>query len=215
MNILIIDDHAIFRAGLKQLLLEELSGVKVYETGDGVTALNMIRDKQWDVILLDINLPGKNGIEILKGIKQVNSKQPVLMLSMYSEEQYAVRAMRAGAAGYLTKDVLPDELVKAIRQVAEGHRYINPSLAEVLAIHLNTADHEDEPHKLLSDREYDIFSKLSSGKTVSEIAGLLLLSVKTISTYRSRILHKMNLKNNAELMQYAVINNLHTRSIDR
>ena len=204
MRVLLIDDHAIFRAGLRQLLAEDLTGVEIDEAADGVIALNMIRSKKWDVVLLDINLPDKNGIEILKAIKQINSALPVLMLSMYSEEQYAVRAMRAGAAGYLTKDAAPDELVKAIRQVAEGRRYINASLAEALATHLQCGEHDVEPHKLLSDREYDIFIKLSSGKTVSEIADLLLLSVKTVSTYRSRILKKMNLKNNAEMMQYAV-----------
>ncbi len=212
MRILLVDDHAIFRAGLRQLLVEELNIAKIEEAADGITALNMVRSKMWDVILLDINLPDKNGIEILKAIRQADSKLPVLMLSMYSEEYYAVRAMRAGAAGYLTKDVAPDELIKAIRQVAEGRRYINSSLAETLAAHLQAAELDDQPHRALSDREYEIFIKLSSGKTVSEIADMLLLSVKTISTYRTRILKKMNLKNNAEIMQYAVVNKIHPSS---
>lgn len=208
MRILLVDDHAIFRAALKQLLSEELTNASVEEAGDGAGAINMVRASNWDVVLLDIGLPDKSGIEVLKAIKHINEKIPVLMLSMYTEEQYALRAIRAGAAGYLTKEVSPDELTHAIRQVSQGRHYIGSSLAEAIALHLQSPDPETEPHKLLSDREYEIFIKLSSGKTVSEIAEKLLLSVKTVSTYRSRILKKMNMRNNAELMQYAVTNNL-------
>lgn len=209
MNILIIDDHVIFRAGLRQLLLEELPGADIAEAGNGATALKEIRNREWDIVLLDINLPDKNGVELLKSIKQTETVPPVLMLSMYSEEQYAVRALRAGAAGYLTKEASPDELINAIRQVAEGRKYISHSLAETMASHLQVTDFDGQPHKTLSDREYDVFMKLAQGKTVSEIADMVMLSVKTVSTYRARILKKMNLKNNAELMQYAVINKLH------
>lgn len=209
MNILIIDDHVIFRAGLRQLLSEELPGADIAEAGNGATALKQIRSRKWDVVLLDIHLPDKNGVEVLKNISQVESVPPVLMLSMYSEEQYAIRALRAGAAGYLTKETSPDELINAIKQVAEGRKYISHSLAEAMASHLQVTDFDIQPHKRLSDREYDVFMRLAMGRTVSEIAEMIMLSVKTVSTNRTRILKKMNLKNNAELMQYAVINKLH------
>ena len=209
MKILIVDDHVIFRAGLRQLLLQELVNPVIEEAGDGISALYKLPEKKWDVILLDINLPDKNGIEILKNIKQKKPEQPVLMLSMYSEEQYAVRALRAGAAAYLTKETSPDELVDAIKQVASGRKYISHSLAHTMATHIQEIEFGDKPHMSLSDREYDIFARLASGKTVSQIAEQLVLSVKTVSTYRTRVLKKMKLQNNAELMQYAVINQIY------
>ena len=208
MKILIVDDHAIFRAGLRQLLLEELTIECIAEANNSASALARLREEQWDIILLDINLPDRNGIDVLKSIRQENDKVPVLMLSMFSEEQYAIRAIRAGAAGYLTKDSSPDVLIQAIVNVVKGEKYISQSLAETMASHLQKPKMEENPHNLLSDREYDIFTRLASGKTVSEIAEQLLLSVKTISTYRSRILKKMNLKNNADLTQYAFSHNL-------
>ena len=208
MKILIVDDHAIFRAGLRKLLSEELPVECIAEAGDSASALAELRDKNWDILLLDINLPDRSGIDVLKSIRQTNGKVPVLMLSMFSEEQYAIRAIRAGASGYLTKDSSPDVLVNAIMNVAKGEKHISKSLAENIASHLQKQEAEENPHNLLSDREYDIFIRLASGKTVSEIAEQLLLSVKTISTHRSRILKKMNLKNNAELMRYAFSNNL-------
>ena len=208
MKILIVDDHVIFRAGLTQLLLHELRNPVIEEAGDGMSALYKLPEKKWDIILLDINLPDKNGIEVLKSIKQSKPEQPVLMLSMYSEDQYAVRALRAGAAGYLTKETSPDELINAIKQVATGRKYISNSLAHIMATHLQEDENNDNPHKSLSDREYDIFIRIASGKTVSQIADQLKLSVKTISTYRTRVLKKMNLQNNAELVQYAVHNNI-------
>jgi DNA-binding NarL/FixJ family response regulator len=208
MNILIVDDHAIFRAGLRQLLTEELPVEVIDEAGSSASALRKLRTMQWDIILLDINLPDRNGIEVLKSISQGDTNVPVLMLSMFSEEQYAIRAIRAGASGYITKDASPDILVEAIKKIAEGGKYISKTLAETMASHLYEPIMHESPHKALSDREYDIFIKLASGKTVSEIADQLLLSVKTVSTYRSRIMKKMNMKNNAELMQYAFTNNL-------
>jgi DNA-binding NarL/FixJ family response regulator len=209
MKILIVDDHVIFRAGLRQLLVEELPDTDIAEAGDGGSAVRELHHQQWDIILLDIHLPDKSGIEVLKNIRQDNPRQPVLMLSMYSEEQYAVRALRAGASGYLTKETSPDELINAIKQIVAGHKYISQSLAQTMAINLQAADFDSQPHKILSDREYDIFMKLALGKTVSEIAEMVTLSVKTVSTYRARLLKKMNLKNNADLMRYAVLNKLH------
>jgi DNA-binding NarL/FixJ family response regulator len=211
MKILLIDDHAIFRAGLRQLLLEELPVQHIEEAGDAASALAKVRKNSWDIILLDINLPDRSGIDVLKSIREISNKVPVLMLSMYSEEQYAIRALRAGAAGYLTKDAAPEVLIEAITAVARGGKYISKTLAEAMATHLQMPVMDGGPHKSLSDREYDIFVKLASGKTVSEIAVQLLLSVKTVSTYRARILKKMNLKNNAELTQYAYQNNLLSR----
>lgn len=208
MKILIVDDHAIFRAGLRQLLMEEMADAHIEEAGSAASAMEKVRNKAWDILLLDINLTDRNGIDVLKNIRQGNNNTPVLMLSMFSEEQYAIRALRAGASGYLTKDASPDVLVEAIRNIARGGKYISNSLAETMAMHLMEPALQESPHKMLSDREYDIFIKLASGNTVSEIAEQLLLSVKTVSTYRARILKKMNMKNNAELMQYAFLNNL-------
>jgi DNA-binding NarL/FixJ family response regulator len=207
MRILIVDDHAIFRAGLRQLLTEELRNAYIAEAGDTAAALKIIREQKWDIILLDINLPDRSGIDLLKNIKQLIPGLPVLMLSMFSEEQYAVRSIRAGASGYLTKDTSPDILLMAIKNIAKGGKYITKSLANTIASHLQSGQ-QDVPHKSLSDREYDIFIKLATGKTVSEIAKQLLLSVKTVSTYRSRVLKKMNMKTNAELMHYALSNKL-------
>lgn len=210
MNILIIDDHAIFSAGLRQLLAETLDGdVEIGEANNSTCALKAINDMQWDIILLDINLPNRNGIEILKMIRKVRPNQAILMLSMYTEEQYALRALRAGADGYISKDADPEKLLEAIHQIIAGKKYISPSLVQSMALHLQTHNSDDRPpHEQLSEREFDVFIKLSSGKTVSEIADMIVLSVKTVSTYRARILKKMKLKNNAELMQYAIKNKL-------
>ena len=206
MKILIIDDHAIFRASLRRLLMVLLlvSDVDISEANNSVTALQAIRKQLWDVVLLDINLPNRNGIDVLKQIKKTRPSPPVLMLSMHSEQQYAVRAISAGADGYLTKDTSPEELTNAIRQLVTGNKYINPSVAHALASHIQAGPDNRKPHERLSAREYDVFIKLSSGKTVTQIAESVLLSVKTISTYRTRILSKMQLKNNAELTQYAI-----------
>lgn len=203
MKVLIVDDHAIVRAGLKQILLEHPEPITVLEAGDGAEAMRLLRSHDCDVLLLDIALPGKNGIELLAQIKTEWKKLPVLILSMYPEDQYAVRALRAGAAGYMTKESAPDELLDAIRKVSSGGRYINPKVAEVLAFELDSFG-EKSPHTLLSNREYDVMCRIASGKTVSEIAEEMALSVKTVSTYRTRILEKMKMKHNAELTHYAV-----------
>jgi DNA-binding NarL/FixJ family response regulator len=207
IRILIVDDHAIVRQGLRRIL-EEARGMKVAgEAPNGVEALKMLRTEKFDVILLDISMPEKNGIDTLKQIMERNRDAKVLMLSMYPEDQYAVRLMKAGASGYLTKETAPEQLVEAIRTVLEGKKHINPTLAELLLQECGL-DSGKPLHKNLSDREYQVLRMIGSGKQVSEIAQTLSLSVKTISTYRAHILEKMKLKNNAELTYYVMQNGL-------
>jgi DNA-binding NarL/FixJ family response regulator len=207
IRILIADDHPIVRAGFKQVLSETPDLVVADEAGNGQEVLEHLKKKKYDVVLLDISMPGKNGLEILKELKTDYPKLPVLILSIYPEEQYAIRALKAGAAGYLTKESAPHELISAIRKISAGGRYISASLAEKLATYLNV-DMTKSPHETLSDREHQVMRLIASGKTVSEIAESLNLSVKTISTYRTHILEKMKMKNNAEITLYAVQNKL-------
>ena len=207
IKILIADDHAIVREGLKQILSESDDLAVADEASTGQEVLEKINKNDLDLVILDIAMPGRGGLDILKEIKTQKPKLPVLMLSMYPEEQYAVRVLKSGAAGYLTKESAPGELVMAIRQISQGKKYISPSLAEKLAVDLEISP--DKPsHETLSDREYQVMCMIASGKTLKEIADGLSLSIKTISTYRSRILEKMNLKTNAELTHYAIKNNL-------
>ncbi|MDY0187750.1 MAG: response regulator transcription factor [Syntrophus sp. (in: bacteria)] len=207
IRILVADDHTIVREGLKQIVGEVDDMTVADEAGNGQEALSKIREGDYDVVLLDISMPGQSGLEVLKDIRAEKPKLPVLILSMHSEEQYAVRALRAGASGYLTKASAPDELIGAIRKVSRGRKYVTASLAEKLALELGT-DTSKPPHEMLSDREYQVMLMLAAGKSVTEIADELCLSVKTISTYRSRVLEKMNMKKNAELTLYAVQNHL-------
>ncbi len=207
IRVLIADDHAIIRHGLKQIVEESGEMRVVAEADCGINALRKIREIECDVVLLDISMPDMSGIDVLKQIHAEKPQLPILILSIYSEDQYATRLIKAGAAGYMTKESAPSEVVKALLRVAGGKKYISPSVAEILANDLGAAD-ERLPHQNLSDREYQIFLLLASAKAVSEIADILALSVKTVSTYRSRILEKMRLKNNAELMRYAVDNQL-------
>ena len=207
LKILIADDHPVFRRGLKQIIAETTDIVVADEAADGLEVLNKVKVGDFDVVLLDISMPGKTGIDVLAQLKYERPKLPVLMLSMHPEEQYAVRALRAGASGYLTKESAPDELVGAIRKVSTGGKYVSASLAEKLAS-IVQKEGEELPHQTLSDRELHVMCLIASGKTVSEIAKGLSLSVKTISTYRSRILEKMKMKNNAELTRYAINNSL-------
>jgi len=203
IRVFIVDDHVIVRQGLRRIL-EEAEGIEVVgEASNGVEALKKIRPTEWDVMLLDISMPEKNGADTLNQIMEERMGAKVLILSMYAEDQYAIRLMRAGASGYLTKDVAPEQLVEAIRQVVEGKKYISPALAELLLMEINS-DLDKPLHSTLSDREYQVLKLLGSGKKVSEIAAALSLSVKTVSTYRTHILEKMNLKNNAELTFYVI-----------
>jgi DNA-binding NarL/FixJ family response regulator len=207
IRVFIADDHAIVREGLKQILAEERDISVVGEADTGLDAIKLFRKSRCNVLLLDISLPDRNGIEVLKQIKDDKPELAVLMLSMHREDQYAIRSLKAGAAGYLTKQSAPRELVGAIRQVAAGQRYVSAQLAQVLASQLGE-DHDKPVHDTLSDREYQTLMMIASGKTVSEIARELSLSVKTISEYRSRLLAKMNLKTSAELTHYAIRNQL-------
>jgi len=207
IKILIADDHAIVRRGLKQIVSEQTDMIVGGEAENAREVLEMVRSNKWNVIVLDINMPGRSGLEILKELKREQPKLPVLVLSVHPEDQYGIRVLRAGAAGYLTKDSAPDELVKAIRKVHRGGRYISPSLAEALVLELGV-ESDRPPHKTLSDREYQVMTMIASGKTVGEIGEELSLSVKTISTYRARVLEKMRMRTNAELTHYAIQNQL-------
>lgn len=209
-KILIADDHAIVRAGLKQLLGECPDVALTDEATSGHEVLKKIREEHWDVVLLDISMPGRSGLEILKQIKSEQPKLAVLILSMHAEGQYAMRALKAGAAGYLTKGCIPEQLEAAIAKVARGGKYISPILAEKLANALDPAMAE-APHETLSNRELQVFQLLAAGKQVSQIGKELSLSTKTISTHRAKILKKMNMKSNAELMFYAIDNGLISR----
>ena len=207
MNILLADDHSIVRRGLREILLEEFPDANFQEAADGQELIRKMRAEKFDVIISDVSMPGKNGLEALKVIKAESPTIPVLVLSIHPEELYAIRVLKAGASGYLTKESAPEELVKAVRMVMAGRKYITPSLAEKMASNLDN-DFSKLPHELLSDRELDVLKLIAGGKTVSEIANDLSLSVNTISTYRARVLEKMNLKSTSELTFYAISNNL-------
>ncbi len=208
INVLIADDHAIVREGLKQILADTDDIVVAGDAQNGQEAVQLVRKKtEAHVLLLDISMPDRSGLEVLKQIKKEKPGIAVLMLSMHREDQYALRSLKAGASGYLNKQSAPAELVIAIRMVAAGKKYITPELAQTLVNQLDE-DQEIPPHETLSDREYQTLTLIASGKTVSDIAAELILSVKTISMYRSRLLQKMKLKNNAELTHYAIKNQL-------
>lgn len=207
IRVLIADDHEIVRAGLRQFIAEEPDIKVTGEAGSGDEVMAQLRDNEFDVLVLDISMPDRNGIDVLKLIRQRLPELPVLILSTYPEDQYAINLIRAGASGYLTKESAPDDLVKAIRTVAQGRRYVSPTVAELLIGGLDK--HTEQPvHRTLSEREFQIFCKLSRGQSVSVIADELFLSVKTVSTYRSRILEKMGMKTNADLTYYAIRNGL-------
>jgi len=207
IKILIADDHPIVRKGLKEIIEVTPDMMVGDEASNGQEALEKVRKNDFDVVLLDISMPGRSGLDILKELKSEKPELSVLILSMHPEEQYAVRVLKAGASGYLTKESAPDELIAAIRKASIGRKYISSSLGEKLAFDLEI-DAEKPLHETLSDREYEVMCMIASGKTISEIAKKLFLSVKTISTYRSRILEKMRMKSNAELTHYALKNRL-------
>lgn len=203
MKFLIADDHAIVRKGLAQILCDEFPAAIVKEVANSNEVLEETRKEVWDVILLDISMPGRNGIETLKQIRAEGIKAPILMLSMHPEDQYGVRVLKAGASGFLSKDSATDELLSAVHRVLSGRKYISPSVAEKLAESV-VVEGDKEAHDMLSDREMQVLQLIASGKTVSEIAAELSLSVNTISTYRTRLLEKLRLNNNAELTRYAI-----------
>ena len=206
-RMLIVDDHTVVRRGIRAITEDALKEIEIREAGSALEGLAMLRAHPTDVVMLDLGLPDQNGLELLKRIRQEWPRLPVLILSMYHEDQYGLRAMQAGAAGYLDKASIPENLVLAIRRVLAGGHYVSPELAEKLAEYV-AGPPGDLPHQTLSNREFEILQLIGSGKTVSEIADALRLSVKTISTYRARILEKMHLKNNAGLMHYAITHQL-------
>ncbi|HEY3860288.1 MAG TPA: response regulator transcription factor [Verrucomicrobiae bacterium] len=202
MKILLADDHAVVRHGLKQILTDAFKRATYGEARNAQEALDLVWKQNWDVVVLDITMPGRSGLDVLREIKQSKPRLPVLVLSMHPENQFAVRVLKSGAAGYMTKESAPDELVGAVKKVLAGGRYVSNALAETLAASLSTT--QKPPQEQLSDREFQVLRLIASGKMVTDIARELSLSVKTISTYRSRVLEKMGMKNNAELMHYAI-----------
>jgi two-component system invasion response regulator UvrY len=206
-KILIVDDHEVFRDGVKRILDRRLGTAAFGEAGTAPEALELVRERDWDVMVLDLSLGGRDGLEMLKQVKRIRPNLPVLILSMHSEELFAPRALTAGAAGYISKSCSREELVRAINKVINGETYLSPSLTERLVTYLRRGA-DNPPHETLSDREFEVLRLIASGKTVGEIAGILNLSAGTISTYRARILEKMGMKNNAELTHYAIQNGL-------
>jgi DNA-binding NarL/FixJ family response regulator len=207
IRVLIADDHTVVRQGLKQILGDTHEMVVAGEATNGQEVLEKVRAETWDVVVLDISMPGHSGLDVLKQLKAERPELPVLVLSMYTEDQYALRVLKAGASGYLTKDSAADELVRAIHKVVSGGRYVSPFLAEKLAFEIGPDSHK-LPHETLSDREFQVLRLIATGKAVGEIATELSLSPKTISTYRRRMLEKMNLATNAELIHYAIQHHL-------
>jgi two-component system, NarL family, invasion response regulator UvrY len=207
IRILIADDHAIVRAGLKQFIADQLDMEVAGEAATGAETIALVRTQEFDIVLLDISMPDKNGIDTLKAVKHIKPDLPVLILSAHAEEQYAVNLLRAGASGYINKETASTQLVGAVRTAVQGRKYVSPTLAQVLAEGIS--GNGDEPlHGSLSQREFQIFCKLAGGQAVSQIADELHLSVKTVSTYRTRVLEKMGMKSNADLTYYAVKNGL-------
>jgi two-component system invasion response regulator UvrY len=206
-SILIADDHSAIRIGVKQICANEFPGLRFGEAINSIEVFQQLKNGPWDILILDIDLPGRNGLDILKQIKAEKMRIPVLMFSFHSEEQIAVRALKLGASGYLSKDAADLELVKAVRRIIDGKKYVSAALSEKL-LDLLDDNSDKEPHELLSDREYQTLLLIASGKTVSEIADSLCLSKPTVSTYRARILEKMHMKNNAELTTYAITQKL-------
>jgi DNA-binding NarL/FixJ family response regulator len=208
IRILVADDHAIVRAGLRQFIADEPDMEVAGEAETGLQVIAMVRSDDWDVVLLDISMPELNGIDTLKRLKQIKPDLPVLILSAFSEQQYAVNLMHAGASGYINKESAPNELVAAVRAATRGQKYISAALAQILANDLGAGQDHTPLHSHLSTREFQIFCRLAAGGSVSVIAEQINLSVKTVSTYRSRVLEKMNMKTNAELTYYAIKNQL-------
>jgi two-component system invasion response regulator UvrY len=203
MKIIIVDDHAVIHHGLKRILDDEFQGATFGEARHSQEALDLVGRERWDLVILDVDLPGRGGLDVLKQVRAEHPKLPILMFSMHSEEQFAVRALKAGASGYVAKDSASERLVEAIRKVIRGGRYVSAALAEKLAADLGR-DVSPVPHEILSDREFEVMRMIAEGKTTTAIADLLSLSVKTVSTYRVRILEKLQLETTSELIRYAI-----------
>ena len=204
IRVVLADDHAVVRRGVRQILGEAEDIEVVAEARDYGELSALLRDQACDVLVLDISMPGKNGIEALKALRERLPRLAVLVLSMFPEDQYALRALKAGAAGYVSKEAAPEKLVEAIRLAARGKKYITPEVAQALASQLDAGTHPEKPHEALSDREYETLRLIASGKKLSEIAEAMALSPKTVSVYRARLLEKMKMRTNADLTHYAV-----------
>ena len=207
IKVLIADDHAILRRGLQEILAREIEGVVCGEAKDAQEVLAKVQSDHWDLVILDLSMPGRSGLDVIRDIKAMRPKLPILVLSMHSEDQYGKRILKAGASGYMNKESAPEELIKAIRKVLARGRYVSPALAEKLAWDLNE-DVTRPVHETLSDREFEVLRMIASGKTVTQIAEQLHLSVATVSTYRARILDKMKMTTTAQIMHYALSNHL-------
>jgi two-component system, NarL family, invasion response regulator UvrY len=205
---LCIDDHAIFRQGVKQILQQYDRQVKIGEAATAEAALQLVRESRWDIVILDLSLPDRSGLQLLGDLKREQPDLPVLVLSMHAEDEYAMRALRSGASGYVTKESAPEELIAAVQKIMRGGRYMTPALAEKIAFSYASPAAQEKPHQTLSERELEILQLIGAGKSLKEIAAMLSLSVKSVSTYRSRVLEKMTMSTNADLIRYVVENNL-------
>ena len=208
IKVLVSDDHAVLRTGVTKILMHGLEGVVCGEAGNAEEILEQVQNHEWDLVILDINMPGRSGIEVLREIRRLRPGLPVLVLSMHAEDQYGKRVLRTGASGFMNKNVAPEELIKAVHKVLSGGRYVSPALAEKLAFDLTSANAGQAAHEALSEREFEVLCLIASGKTVSEIADTIHLSVATVSTYRARILLKMNMMTTVELIRYGLENRL-------
>jgi DNA-binding NarL/FixJ family response regulator len=208
IRVLISDDHALLRSGVREIVVRGLRDAICGEAASAEQVLAQVQNQKWDIVILDLSMPGRSGIEVLAELKRLQPKLPVLVLSMHPEDQYGKRVLRAGASGYMNKDVAPDELINAVRKVLAGGRYVSPALAEKLAFDLGTDATPGPAHELLSEREFEVLRLIASGKSPTEIAETMHLSVTTVSTYRARILLKMNMTTTAQLMRYGLENHL-------
>ena len=208
IRVLISDDHALLRSGVKEIVVRGLKDSMCGEAASAEQVLAQVQNHKWDIVILDLSMPGRSGIEVLVELKRLQPRLPILVLSMHPEDQYGKRVLRAGASGYMNKDVAPDELINAVRKVLAGGRYVSPALAERLALDLGTDAAAGPAHEALSEREFEVLRLIASGKSISEIAEVIHLSVTTVSTYRARILLKMNMTTTAQLMRYGLENHL-------
>jgi len=204
-RILLADDHSFIRLGLIQILKDEYPTVHIEEVGDGNSLVKEVMDHDWDLVISDLDMPGRGGLEALEQIKQIKPRLPVLILSIFTEDLYAIRALKAGASGYMNKNAAPNELITAVQRILSGRKYITPEIAEKILAH---HDSDKKPHELLTNREFEIFKMLALGKTVTQIADSLSLAITTISTHRSRILDKLDVSSNSELTRYAITNHI-------
>jgi DNA-binding NarL/FixJ family response regulator len=204
-RILLADDHSFIRLGLIQILKDEYPTVHIEEVGDGNSLVREVMDNDWDLVISDLDMPGRGGLEALEQIKQIKPQIPVLILSIFTEDLYAIRALKAGASGYMNKNAAPNELITAVQRILSGRKYITPEIAEKILAH---QDSDKKPHELLTNREFEIFKLLALGKTVTQIADSFSLAITTVSTHRSRILEKLNASTNSELIRYAIANHI-------